>query len=90
MNEAKICCGVSLSSRRCVSEHNHPPDSSQLREARLKNALKQRVRSEPHLPAPQVYSREILSLVGQVSKNIVSSLHTMFYYTRIRVHGVRD
>ncbi|CAN8005385.1 unnamed protein product, partial [Ixodes hexagonus] len=48
---------------KTTQEHNHPPDSSQLWEARLKNALKQRVRSEPHLPAPQVYSREILSLV---------------------------
>ncbi|XP_040077772.3 uncharacterized protein LOC120849598 [Ixodes scapularis] len=61
---------------KTTQEHNHPPDSSQLREARLKNALKQRVRSEPHLPAPQVYSREILSLVGQVDDTVMAELPT--------------
>ncbi|KAM7286679.1 uncharacterized protein ISCGN_030444, partial [Ixodes scapularis] len=61
---------------KTTQEHNHPPDSSQLREARLKNALKQRVRSEPHLPAPQVYSREILSLVGKVDDTVMAELPT--------------
>ncbi|XP_040066940.1 uncharacterized protein LOC120840454 [Ixodes scapularis] len=61
---------------KTTQEHNHPPDSSPLRGARLKNALKQKVRSEPHLPAPQVYSREILSLVGQVDDTVMAELPT--------------
>lgn len=62
-----------------VAEPTYPADDSELCEARLKNALKERARSEPHAPTPEVYSKQIVGLVGQVSKNFVSPV----WYTRI-------
>lgn len=63
-----------------VAEHTHPADDSELREARFKNALKERVRSEPHVPAPEVYSRQIVGHVGQVSEKFVPPVwHSRIY-----------
>lgn len=59
-----------------TQEHSHPPSSVEVTEEIFRNSLKERTRLEPHAPAPEIYKREMLSLVGRVDDDIIVSLPT--------------
>ncbi|XP_064483521.1 uncharacterized protein LOC135396466 isoform X1 [Ornithodoros turicata] len=56
-------------------EHNHFPDKAPVMEDTLRERLRQRARNQPHIPAPELYTQEIVALDQQgVDADVLEAL----------------